>query len=115
MQTRYGGDDTWDYKYVEPVPGENDKLQSSEKKAKVQDERFELEREFEKETIEWLKLDPESQEGQDQTKRRTEVAKELNSNYWKLDPYIRAKTYYHRVGVVDDDGNVDYLAAGRPK
>jgi hypothetical protein len=115
LQTRYGGDDTWDFKYIEPVAGENSKMEATEKKAKIQDERSELEREFDSETIEWLKFDPETLEAKEKTEKREQLAKQLNANYWQLDPYIRAKTYYHRVGVVDDNGVVDYQAAGRKK
>jgi hypothetical protein len=82
------------------VAGENTRLDEVEKKAEIQGERDELIREFEKQTIEWSPKDPAAKE---QVSRRNELAEQLSVNYWKLDPYIRARTYFHRVGMVGND------------
>lgn len=113
LQASYGGKDTWEYTYPEPVPGENVKLEEAEKRAKIQEERSELLRRFEQGTVEWAMQEPGSSTARETNSRRSELAGELGLNYWKLDPYIRSRTYYHRVGVVTDTGEVDFKAAGR--
>ncbi|KAH8812285.1 CRAL-TRIO domain-containing protein [Xylogone sp. PMI_703] len=110
LQTCYGGQDTWEYKYIELEPGENERMES-EKKPKLQAERNELIHQFEQLTVQWVGLSPESPAAKERESERKDVAKQLYSNYWKLDPYIRAKTYYHRAGVIDALGEVDLKGA----
>ncbi|KAI8623358.1 CRAL/TRIO domain-containing protein [Xylariaceae sp. FL1651] len=102
LQTSYGGKDSWEYTYVEPVPGENARLEKSEKRREIQKERNELICDFERVTAAWASLEPESPAGNEKGSRRSELADQLSVSYWKLDPYIRAKTYYHRVGMLND-------------
>ncbi|KAI8948353.1 CRAL/TRIO domain-containing protein [Xylaria longipes] len=103
LQTSFGGDDTWEYEYIEPVKGENAKLDEAEKRTEIQQERNELIGEFELETIEWACLTAGSPAGEEKASQRTKIAHSLSGNYWKLDPYIRARTYYHRLGIVGDN------------
>ncbi|KAF2966596.1 hypothetical protein GQX73_g6975 [Xylaria multiplex] len=102
VQTSYGGEDTWEYEYVEPVAGENARLDESEKRAEIQQERNELIAEFERETIAWASLVTASTAEIEKTSRRNEAADQLRGSYWKLDPYIRARTYFHRLGMIAD-------------
>ncbi|RWA07549.1 hypothetical protein EKO27_g7547 [Xylaria grammica] len=100
LQNSYGGTDTWEYEYVEPVAGENAKLAEAGTRAEIQRERNALIDEFERETIEWASLAAGGSVGREKAARRNEVAGRLSGSYWKLDPYIRAKTYFHRLGMV---------------
>lgn len=111
LQSIYGGKDSWEYAYVEPVGGENARLEDDEKRAMIQEERDGLIEEFERETMEWITLGPHSNGAKDVEASRKRIVEKLRVNYWKLDPYIRAKTYYHRVGVIDNKGQVDFKAA----
>ncbi|KAK9420689.1 hypothetical protein SUNI508_00780 [Seiridium unicorne] len=111
LQADYGGNDSWEYKYADPEPDENVRLSEEEKRAKIQEERDALIQEFERQTVEWASVEPKSIGAQEREKSRSQLAELLSVNYWKLDPYIRARTYYHRVGVVDDTGHVDFKAA----
>jgi hypothetical protein len=105
LQKSYGGEDPWEYKYVNPVPSENERMQSEEKKTKIQMERQELIDQFTRLTTEWIS-------GKEETSaKRDELAQLLQLNYWKLDPYVRSSTYYHRVGAVNRTGGVDFKAA----
>lgn len=116
MQKCYGGTDSWEYKYVEPVPGENRRMtEEPEKRAKIAEERTGLVRDFFLDTVEWAAKDPESPEAKETYTRRTKLADQLRTNYWVLDPYVRARAYYNRVGVVDEQGGVDFMAAGKEK
>ncbi|KAL2187797.1 CRAL/TRIO domain-containing protein [Thermothelomyces heterothallicus CBS 203.75] len=110
LQTCFGGKDGWEYKYIEPVPGENDRVES-EKKADVEAERDGLVRRFERLSVEWATLDARSAEAKQTSADRRKVAKQLSDAYWRLDPYVRARTYYDRAGVLSSSGAVDYRAA----
>ena len=83
----------------------------SEKKVDVRAERDVLVGQFENLTLEWAGMDPVSEEGRKKAAERTALVEKLAASYWKLDPYIRARTYYHRVGTLDEQGNVDYKGA----
>ncbi|KAI0458198.1 CRAL/TRIO domain-containing protein [Xylaria acuta] len=103
LQTSFGGKDTWEYEYIEPAKGENARLEEAEKRTEIQRERNGLVGEFELETIEWARLPIDSPAEKQSASRRTEVAHQLSGNYWKLDPYIRARTYFHRLGIAGDN------------
>jgi hypothetical protein len=113
LQSCYGGLDDWEFEYAEPVPGENDLLEATEEREKLEAERNALLREYERLTIQWVSEAPESAGEAEARDGRTKLAQQLRANYWALDPYVRAKNYYKRVGVVDDKGNVDFKGAGR--
>lgn len=42
------------------------------------------------------------------------LTEELRKNYWLLDPYLRAKSWYDRTGVVSDGGRIDLNAKALP-
>ncbi|KAF4998643.1 hypothetical protein FGRMN_2969 [Fusarium graminum] len=111
LQKSYGGEDAWEYKYIEPVPTENERMHSEEKKTKIQIERQELIDQFDQLTVEWAASDQDAVASAEILDRRDEVAQLLELNYWKLDPYIRSGTYYHRAGVINRLGSVDFKAA----
>ncbi|KAF4119941.1 SEC14 [Geosmithia morbida] len=101
-QKSYGGDDTWEYKYVEPVKGENALMEDTVKRDEIQAEREALAIQYEKETIQWMAFDPDSKQGKNCNTRRMEIATKLRDNYWSLDPYVRARTYFDRIGAVEN-------------
>jgi hypothetical protein len=110
LQKCYGGKDNWEYKYIEPVDGENERMQS-EKKEEVEAARSELIRQFEQLSLEWARAKPGSAEASQKETERRDLAEGLRESCWKLDPYVRARTYYHRAGVISGQGAVDYQAA----
>lgn len=110
LQACYGGLDHWEYKYIEPVDGENERMQS-EKKEELEAERSELIHQFEQLSLEWAKVKPGGPDTKRKVTERCELASKLRQNHWKLDPYVRARTYYHRAGVIGTLGEVDYKAA----
>jgi hypothetical protein len=101
------GEENWDYEYVEPVPGENDIMKDVEARDRLLAEREELFKEFEKLTLQWIQS-PESEKGQEIKTQRNALAAKTREHYWKLDPYIRARSWYDRTGVILGDGRLDY-------
>ncbi|KAK3347482.1 hypothetical protein B0H65DRAFT_149968 [Neurospora tetraspora] len=104
------GQESWEYKYVEPIPGENDKMKDAETLDKLQAARAELVREYEEATLQWIQSGNNSEELK---KKRDEVAEKLRVDYWNLDPYVRARSFYDRVGVLLPGGKLDPYLEGK--
>jgi len=100
-----GGQEDWEYKYVEPQEGENRLMDDTTTREKILAERRDIVSKFDNATMEWLNADP----GDKETRQmRTEIAKELRTNYWRLDPYIRARSVYDRCGHIGPCGGFKY-------
>lgn len=100
-----GGEDPWQYHFVEPKPGENDQMKDEGTKQRLLDGRAELVKDFERTTQEWIN------EGQRVQQRRAELAERLRSGYWQLDPYLRARSLYDRTGTIGRGGRIDHYGA----
>ena len=107
-----GGDDSWDYEYVQPVPDENRLLADNETRQRLLDERASVVKEFEATTQQWIK-DSQSREALRQ--KRAELAERLRSGYWQLDPYLRARTLYDRTGMIKEGGKIQFYENEAPK
>lgn len=101
-----GGDEDWEYVFVEPREGEDEGLKNDAKKAELQSERQGLVDEYERLTFEWMHAGAD--EGKAQKEQRDVLAGKLNENYWGLDPHVRARTLYDRVGMIESGGKVDF-------
>ncbi|KAL8797557.1 MAG: hypothetical protein Q9195_000374 [Heterodermia aff. obscurata] len=97
-----GGDDPYTYEYIQPRPGENDRMSDTSTKERLLDERAAIVKDFEQVTLEWIK-EPQAAE-----QRRGELAERLRSGYWQLDPYIRARSLYDRTGVIGNGGQIQH-------
>lgn len=102
------GTEDWEYRYNEPVDGENAKMADTATRDRLLDARRQLIEEYERETIGWIKSD-----GGDAAARkeaRNATAARLRENYWDLDPYIRARSVYDRMGMIKPGGALDLYA-----
>lgn len=99
-----GGEEDWELKYIEPVIGENDLMKDVETKNKIQSERDAIAVEFEKATIAWI----ENKASDEVRKKREDLRISLENNYWKLDPYIRARSFYDRAGLIQPEGKIQF-------
>lgn len=96
-----GGDEDWTYKYVEPMEGENATMSDTGKRDEILAERTELVKSYESETLSWA-------HGEDGGEGRGRIAERLAENYWRLDPYIRARSLYDRTGVLGTAGKLEF-------
>ena len=96
-----GGDEDYTYKYPEPVEGESSRMQDSTAKEAIKGERSELIKSYESETLNWIS-------GEDAGEGRTRLAQRIAENYWKLDPYVRARSLYDRSGVIGEGGKLNF-------
>ena len=105
-----GGEDPYEYHYIEPGEGENDvmKLEKGgvETKNKLDEERRGFVNRYEEVTRQWIK-------GEDTMEERNAIALDLKRNYWRLDPFIRARTLYDRLGVIGEGGKLDFYPSQR--
>lgn len=104
-----GGDEDWTYEYKEPVPGENDLMKDTETRDKILMERENTVEEYESATVEWI----QSNDANIATikEKRHKIADSLHNGYWVLDPYVRAKSFYDRVGMIGPGGVGNFYPA----
>lgn len=105
-----GGSENWEYKYIEPEENENATMEDATTRNALTRERQQIGEEFLTSTSEWI----DAAKSNDKTKtqsaasQRTYLAERLRVNYWKLDPYVRARLCLDRMRVIKDDGNVNF-------
>lgn len=101
IMSELGGPKQWHYEYIEPREGENAAMHDEQTKGKLQAERQSMVDAYEKDTIAWAKN--ESGAGQ----QREKIKPELRSNYWTLDPMVRGRGLYDRIGMLGHNGKLD--------
>ncbi|KAF2667032.1 CRAL/TRIO domain-containing protein [Microthyrium microscopicum] len=94
-----GGPDKYSYEYIEPVPGENEGMKDVAKKTELETARRSLATEYEDTIKQWATLQESDKEGFDKSRaKRDEIAGKLFTNYWAIDPLVRARSLYDRNG-----------------
>lgn len=106
------GDEDWEYKYIQPEDTENDIMQDTATRDSLMYERMMIGLRMLAATAAWISATDYSGGKEDKGKveelkvRRNGVIEEFRLNYWKLDPYIRARALIDRAGVLNGDGTV---------
>jgi hypothetical protein len=103
-----GGNEDWSYSYVEPSPDENSRMSDEAAQHTLLADREEIIKEFETITMKWISPSTGIAEKADILAKRNGLAEQLRENYWQLDPYIRARTIYDRIGVLNDGGEIKF-------
>lgn len=95
-----GGDNSYEYKYVEPVADENTKQNDTKAMEDLVSKRFQYASEFQRATRSWISTNSSSATGEAAgfMKQRYNLASKLHDNYWQLDPHVRARSLYDRIG-----------------
>jgi hypothetical protein len=108
IPSELGGDEKWTYAYPEPIPGENEKMNDSATRGTLEGERADIVKKYENTVLEWVHEGDKGQSLEEKRKERDAVAEEMRQNYWKLDPYVRARTLYDRMGVLSNGGQLAF-------
>ncbi|RHZ44849.1 CRAL-TRIO domain-containing protein [Aspergillus thermomutatus] len=112
-----GGDEDWEYEYTEPEMDENYLMEDDEARDALLTERHHISEEFLSLTSQWIeatRLDcPE--EVAIVKSRRLELMEQLRVNYWKLDPFVRARNCLDRTGVIQDGGRIKHYPDPKPQ
>lgn len=96
-----GGDEDYTYSYAEPGAGEDTQMDDTATRDTILKERTELVKSYESETMAWVS-------GEDKGEGRARIAQRMAENYWRLDPYVRARSLYDRTGVLRDGGKLEF-------
>ncbi|KAM4062265.1 CRAL/TRIO domain-containing protein [Hirsutella rhossiliensis] len=108
------GEEDWEYKYEEPVEGENDMMKDTETRDRLLGARAELYKQFEAETRTWIRA-ADSEEGKQAKAQRDKIAEQMRVGYWELDPYLRSRSLYDRQGIILPGGRVNWYKWGDRK
>ena len=100
------GQEDWTYAYVEPTEGENARMLDTATRDALLAEREAIVKQYEDATREWI-ANPGAYAASLKAKRDA-IAARLREDYWKLDPYVRARSWYDRIGVLKEGGAIDY-------
>ncbi|EHL02536.1 putative CRAL-TRIO domain-containing protein C3H8.02 [Glarea lozoyensis 74030] len=99
-----GGQEDWSYQYIEPTPGENDRMKDTATRDKLIAEREEVVKQYESATKNWI----DSKDAVAAKEARLKLANTLRDGYWVLDPYVRARSYYDRVALIGPGGKPQF-------
>lgn len=86
-----------EFDFVDPQPGENDIMNDTATKQKLQDRHHRLTDQFEKVTREWCASGGKDEKLDEQ---RQVLIKKLRLSQFELEPYTRGLTAYHRNGTL---------------
>ncbi|KAI9788637.1 MAG: hypothetical protein M1816_006783 [Peltula sp. TS41687] len=102
-----GGEEDWSYNYIEPSTDENSRMSDEETKQTLLRSREEYVKRFEQATLRWLSTSSGTASSEEAKAERPRLAEELKKNYWKIDPYLRARSLYDRTGLIKEGGDLD--------
>lgn len=101
------GDEDWAFKYIEPTPGENDKLKDEATRDGLLAARAQLYEAYEDVTMRWIRSPGDAS----LKAQREDIATKLKDDYWVLDPYVRARSFYDRTGWIQGEKVTPYPQA----
>ncbi|KAJ5898780.1 hypothetical protein N7495_003524 [Penicillium taxi] len=107
------GDEQWEYEYKEPQKDENIKMEDTETRDALLAERQKLAVEIQDTTIEWIgaSLKKETEAVSAVQEKRNDLIAQLRKQYWELDPYIRTRSLYDRINIIQPGGTVEFYPA----
>lgn len=105
-----GGDEEWEYSYVEPISGENTKLEEISIRDEMLAKRHQLYNDHQTSTLTWISAHSAGNKDAIAAERakRDEIIRQMREGYWELDPYLRARSLYDRIGVILGGGKLQY-------
>ncbi|KAJ5812338.1 hypothetical protein N7474_008639 [Penicillium riverlandense] len=101
------GKENWSFEFVEPIEGENAKMEDTATRDAIYAERRSIGTELLSATSEWLKAETEEERGRANSRREDAIVN-LHLNYWTLDPYVRGRNLLDRTGVIQEGGKIDF-------
>ncbi|KAL4899469.1 hypothetical protein BDW74DRAFT_189078 [Aspergillus multicolor] len=112
-----GGDEDWEYEYIEPQPEENLPMTDFITRDTLLSERQSLGEELLSATSRWVSAahTGEPKEIAEAIAHREEIIEQLRVNYWSLDPYVRARNNLDRTGVIQDGGLIEMYPMSQPQ
>ncbi|OQE43357.1 hypothetical protein PENCOP_c003G08743 [Penicillium coprophilum] len=111
------GDEDWEYKYVEVPENENPSMADKETRDTLMAERQKLAKEIQDTTIEWIRASfkKETDAASAAKEKRDALIAQLRTQYWVLDPYVRARSLYDRLNIVQGGGKINFYPDSEKK
>lgn len=105
-----GGKDQYEYKFIEPVEGENERMEDTVTRDALLAERERIGEDLLKANAEWIEVAKEDDSVRITAvqERRNDIIEQMRLNYWKLDPYVRGRGHLDREGVIGVGGKVSF-------
>lgn len=106
------GDEDWEYKYIEPEENENETMEDKAARDSLMYERMMIGLRMLAATAAWISATTFAEGEVDHvavgevTARRDGIIEDFRQNYWRLDPFIRARAIIDRMGMLKSDGTV---------
>ncbi|KAJ5683058.1 hypothetical protein N7462_006223 [Penicillium macrosclerotiorum] len=106
------GDENWEYKYIEPDSNEDEIMKDTSARDALMYERMMTGLKMLAATAAWISATTYSGGKEDTAtveelkSRRNLIIEDFRQNYWKLDPYVRARALIDRDGTLRSDGGV---------
>ncbi|KAL5363309.1 CRAL-TRIO domain-containing protein [Aspergillus floccosus] len=112
-----GGQDQYEYEFVEPTDGENEKMADVTTRDALLAEREKIGEDLLRVTAEWIDAvkEKDSEKVSSAKQRRHQVIGNMRLNYWKLDPYVRGRGHLDRVGVIREGGKISFHPEAEPE
>ena len=106
-----GGPDNWEPSFIEPTENENDRLHDTITRDAIVEDRQRIVKELLSATSTWINATSNKETEQVKTiqAQREDLMEQLRVNYWKLDPYVRARNHLDRSGMVQEGGKIDFF------
>lgn len=101
IEKNLGGQSEHTYEYIEPVEGENDKMNDKETTDRLLKERAVIWQHYLDATIDWIKSEDTASTEEAQATKNV-LAVQLNTSYWECDAYIRSQSVFDRNGCIGD-------------
>ena len=99
LLTELGGDHDWNYTYQEPDPNTDFPLPDDASSRSAIEAWANKCSEYQELTLQWVNAKGTDDAGVLMDKRH-ELAIKLVDAYWKMDPYVRARSFYDKLGLV---------------
>ncbi|CAD6887124.1 unnamed protein product [Tilletia laevis] len=106
LRKAMGGTMQWEWNYIEPTAAENELMKDTATATAVRKEHHDLSQKFEEVTRAWSNTKDDSDAAaKDLNYRRLVLGKQLRLKQFQMNPYIRARSIYHRDGSLKEDGS----------
>lgn len=111
------GDEEWEYEYIEGRQGENARMADTTTRDALIAKRQGLAKEIQDATIDWIRasFNKETDAADAAQVKRNKLIEQLRRQYWDLDPYVRARSLYDRLNVIQGGGKIEFYPGAEKK
>lgn len=85
-------------------------MEDKETRDKLITERQNLARDIQDTTVDWIRASykKDAEAASAAQEKRKGLIEELRRQYWQLDPYIRTRSLYDRLNIIQGEGKIEF-------